>query len=207
MRPCTSSSPLTGRRSRTAERVLATFPFDGPPRLTIATVCPAADLHAISSDVTSPVTEMLDRCRTDAAKLLVDAADRCKAWTPKIDRLLLDGHPAEELLKAIDRLYPDAWWSVRGPRGRQADAPRQCLGRIVKHRLTQMLGGDPHEFQPTSDHEVEDPAGTIRQSLARLRRRKSYLPAGRMHFDPTDQVVCSERSSSATLRHGRCLSG
>lgn len=113
----------------TAERVLATFPFDGPPRLTIATVCPAADLHAISSDVTSPVTEMLDRCRTDAAKLLVDAADRCKAWTPKIDRLLLDGHPAEELLKAINRLYPDV--VVVGapqPRGRQADAPRQCLG-------------------------------------------------------------------------------
>ena len=138
----------------TAERVLATFPFDGPPRLTIATVCPAADLHAISSDVTSPVTEMLDRCRTDAAKLLVDAADRCKAWTPKIDRLLLDGHPAEELLKAINRLYPDV--VVVGARGLGA-VKRMLLGsvseRIVKHRLTQMLGGDPHEFQPTSDHE------------------------------------------------------
>lgn len=123
-----------------AEQVLATFPFEMPPRLTIATVCPAPDLHSISSEVTGPVTAMLEQCRTEAAKLLTDSADRCKSWAPRIDRLLLDGHPAEELLKAIDRLYPDV--VVIGARGLGA-VKRMLLGsvseRIAKHATCSVL--------------------------------------------------------------------
>lgn len=132
--------------AHSAEQVLATFPFAETPRLTIATVCPAPDLHSIQSDVTAPVTSMLEHCRTEAAKLLTDTAERCKSWTPKIDRLLLDGHPAEELLKAIDRLYPD--FVVVGARGLGA-VKRMLLGsvseRIAKHASCSVLVIHPRD--------------------------------------------------------------
>ena len=78
--------------ARSAEQVLSHFPWETPHRVTIATVCPAADLHELENDVTSPVTEMLDRCRNEAAQLLLATAERCKSWAPQVDRLLLDDH-------------------------------------------------------------------------------------------------------------------
>ena len=127
-------------KAREAEQLLAKFPFGADPRVTIATVCPAADLHSIGADVTSPITEMLDQCRSEAAQLLLEVAERCKQWTPHVDRLLLDGHPAEELLKAAERLHPDL--IAVGSRGLGA-VRRMLLGsvseRLAKHAPCSVL--------------------------------------------------------------------
>jgi nucleotide-binding universal stress UspA family protein len=161
-----------------AEQMLATFPFGPKPRLTVATVCPAADLHAIQADVTSPITEMLDRCRDEAAKLLVETADRCRLWAAAVDRLLLDGHPADELLKVIERLHPDV--VVVGSRGLGA-VRRMLLGsvseRIAKHSPCSVLVVHPREGQSSIRNIVMayDDSPASRSALERF----SELPLGR----------------------------
>lgn len=138
--------------SQVAEQVLAEFPFASPPRLTVATVCPAADLHDIGSEVTSPISQMLDRCREEATALLVGVAERCGPWTESVDRLLLDGHPADELLKAVERLQPDL--VVVGSRGLGA-VRRMLVGsvsdRIAKHSPCSVLVVHPREGHFATD--------------------------------------------------------
>ncbi|MEZ6068444.1 MAG: universal stress protein [Planctomycetaceae bacterium] len=123
-----------------AERLLAKFPFAEPPRVTLATVCPVPDLHAISSDVTMPVTELVDQCRSEATKLLSQKATRCQEWAGSVETLLLAGHPADELLQSIESVHPDV--VVVGSRGLGA-VRRMLLGsvseRIVKHAPCSVL--------------------------------------------------------------------
>ncbi|MFV0445120.1 MAG: universal stress protein [Planctomycetaceae bacterium] len=126
--------------ARAAEEMLSQFPFGDAPQLTVATVCPAADLHSIGADVTSPITEMLDRCREDAARLLAETVDRCQSWASQVDSLMLDGHPADELLRAAEHLQPDL--VVVGSRG-LGPVRRFLLGsvseRIAKHTHCSVL--------------------------------------------------------------------
>jgi nucleotide-binding universal stress UspA family protein len=126
--------------SRAAEQMLTQLPFSTPRRITVATVCPAADLHSIGADVTGPVTEMLDRCREEASHLLAETADRCRAWTPQVEPMLLDGHPADELLRAIEQVHPDL--VVVGSRG-LGSVRRFLLGsvseRLAKHAHCSVL--------------------------------------------------------------------
>lgn len=147
----TDGSPF----SLSAEQLLAEFPFARKPRLTIAHVCPAADLHALEAAVTSPVTALLDRCRKDAAELLEQTAQRCRAWADPVETQLLDGHPANELLKTIDALRPDL--VTVGARG--LGAVRRMLLGSVSERLA--------KYSPCSVLVAQPPAGrtTIRQMV------------------------------------------
>jgi nucleotide-binding universal stress UspA family protein len=130
--------------SLAAQQLLAEFPFPERPEVTIATVCPAADLTSIGAAVTAPVTEMLEKCRREADQLLRDYESRCAPWARSVNRLLLDGHPADELLKAIDRQKPDL--VVVGARGLGA-VRRVLLGsvseRLVKHAPCSVLVAHP----------------------------------------------------------------
>lgn len=127
-----------------AEAFLAEFPFAERPKLTVATVCPAADLRSMNADVTGPVAAMLDQCREQAANLLQTTVSRCQAWAGDVHRLLLDGHPADELLRSIDREQPDL--VAVGSRGLGA-VRRLLLGsvseRLVKHVRCSVLVAHP----------------------------------------------------------------
>jgi nucleotide-binding universal stress UspA family protein len=126
--------------ARAAEQWVAAFPFASPPKVTIATVCPAADLESAAIDLSAPVQSLLKQCRQDSEKLLEATAARVEGWTSQVDTLLLDGHPADELLRAIDKAHPDV--VVVGSRG-LGTVRRWLLGsvseRIAAHARCSVL--------------------------------------------------------------------
>lgn len=130
--------------SQGAEKVLAGFPFAAPPKLTIAHVCPSPDLHQFSAAVTEQVNRMVDECRNRGQGLLNAAAQRCQTWTNQVETVLLDGHPAAELLQEVERRKPDV--VVVGARGLGA-VTRVLLGsvseRLVKHAPCSVLVAHP----------------------------------------------------------------
>ena len=123
-----------------AEAVLKEFPFRERPKLTIVHVCPAANLHHLGTAVPEAVNELLEECRQQAQNLLAKTAERCRSWASEVTTLLLDGHPAEELLGALERLRPDV--AVLGARGLGA-VKRMLLGsvseRLAKHAPCSVL--------------------------------------------------------------------
>lgn len=135
-----------------AEQLLARFPFAERPELVIATVCPAADLVTLEAELTAPVAALLQDCRREAQGLLDQAERRCRAWSAGCRTLLLDGHPADELLTAIEQVDPDL--VVVGARGLGA-VRRFLLGsvseRIVKHATCSVLVA----HQPEGRNDVE----------------------------------------------------
>jgi nucleotide-binding universal stress UspA family protein len=130
--------------SQGAERVLEGFPFTAPPKLTIVHVCPSPDLHQFSAAVTEQVNRMVDECRNRGQGLLNAAAQRCQSWTNQVETVLLDGHPAAELLQEVERRKPDV--VVVGARGLGA-VSRVLLGsvseRLVKHAPCSVLVAHP----------------------------------------------------------------
>lgn len=126
--------------SLAAEALLKEFPFSERPRLTIVHICAAASLEHLGTAVPEAVNELLNECRKQAHDLLTTTAERCRSWAADVSTLLLDGHPAEELLGALERLQPDL--AVLGARGLGA-VRRMLLGsvteRIAKHAPCSVL--------------------------------------------------------------------
>jgi len=162
--------------SQTAEQILAEFPFKERPRLTLAHVCAAADLHSIASDVTSPITAMLDRCRDEATKLLQSISQRCGSWAGETSFELLDGHHADSLLSAVERLRPDV--VVCGARGLGA-VRRMLLGsvseRLAKHAPCSVLvvHHSPHRTATRTIVMAHDGSPTADSALRCLTQWKS----------------------------------
>ncbi len=130
--------------SRTAEAVLSTFPFSESVDLQIVSVCPAPSLHAIAT-IPTAIHEIIDECREKADRHLNEAAERCRGWAASVESELLDGHPAKELLVAIDRLKPDL---VAVGARRLGTISRVLLGsvseRIAKYAPTSVLVARGH---------------------------------------------------------------
>lgn len=137
------------RESRGAEAVLSQFPFATPVELHVATVCPVSDLHALAPSVPMAVNDMVDRCRQESQELLDQTSARCNSWAGSVESKLLDGHPAQELLKLADELKPEL--IVVGARGLGAVA-RVMLGsvseRIAKHAPCSVLVIRQSEVHP-----------------------------------------------------------
>ncbi|MEZ5941966.1 MAG: universal stress protein [Planctomycetaceae bacterium] len=112
--------------SLNAEQVLSKLPLSTSVDLHVVTVCPSADLHAMSS-VPEVVQEMIDQCRAQSQKLIDEAAERCRSWCSSVQTELLDGHPTKEVVEAADRLGADL--IVVGARGQSA-VSRFFLGSV-----------------------------------------------------------------------------
>ena len=129
-----------------AEQEVATFPFAESPSLTIATVCPSSDLHNLGTSVPETINEMIDDCRQQSTTLLKEAAERCLQWAGWVETRLLDGHPAHELLTAMEESQPD--FAVMGAHGYGA-VKRFFLGsvseRMAKHASCSVMVVRPHE--------------------------------------------------------------
>jgi nucleotide-binding universal stress UspA family protein len=110
-----------------AEEFLSKLPLPEPPDVTVVSVCPVPDLHMLASDVTEAVEVAVEECRRETASSLAAVARRCRVWAKNVETRMPDGHPAEELLKEIDRDPPA--FAVLGARGIGAVA-RFLLGSI-----------------------------------------------------------------------------
>lgn len=131
--------------SKGAGQVLSTFPFAEKPQVTIAHVCPSADLRGIDS-ITDQVHQLIDDCRSRGQQLLQAAAEYCRPWAGSVETVLLDGHPATSLLHEAEQRRPDV--IVIGARG-LGGMSRMLLGstseRLVKHAPCSVLVTHPPE--------------------------------------------------------------
>lgn len=131
--------------SNYAEQVMSQFPFAETPHVQLVNVCPTDDLHAIGPDVPLAINEMIDQCRGQAGELLDQVEKRVSSWAAGVERTLLAGHVAHELLEEIDRSKPDV--VVVGSHGYGAFR-RFLLGsvstRLVEHAHCSVLIARPH---------------------------------------------------------------
>lgn len=131
--------------SNYAEQVMTQFPFAEKPHVQLVNVCPTDDLHAIGPDVPLAINEMIDQCRSQATNLLDQVEKRIGEWAAGVERTLLAGHVAHELLEEIDRSKPDV--VVIGSHGYGAFR-RFLLGsvstRLVEHAHCSVLVARPH---------------------------------------------------------------
>ncbi len=147
--------------SQKAEVALRTLPLPESVQLKIVTVCPSADLHAMSS-VPETIQLLVDQCRGQALALLNEVAARCQQWCPQIETELLDGHPVREVVLAADRDRADL--IVVGARG-QGVVSRFFLGS-VSDGIAQQAHCSVLVVRHNGDEEVAEPPVVRRILLA-----------------------------------------
>ncbi|MCA8996714.1 MAG: universal stress protein [Planctomycetaceae bacterium] len=137
-----------------AEQFVSRMPFGEKAHVILANVCPSADLHSLGREVTPEVNRLVDECRAKGNEILEAAKGRCQEWAGSVSTLLLDGHPARELVLAAEQQGVDA--VVLGARG-VSGIRRFLLGsvseNVAKHAKCSVLvvrppQGDDSRFHP-----------------------------------------------------------
>lgn len=138
------------KHAQFAEEVLAELVLDreSDVHLTAVTVCPSSDLHSLGIDFPEAIHEIVDQCRDHSQQILDAVQERQQSRVDQIETVILDGHPAKELLKFLEERKPDL--CVVGSHG-WTFSERFFLGsvssQIAKYASCSVLVVKPHDEQ------------------------------------------------------------
>lgn len=136
------------RHAEYAERLMLNLLGEKSESLDVIaiTVCPSGDLHTMGGDFPSAVLEVVDQNRQRSADVLASLAGRLGPRVNSLGTVILDGHPAKEILHQIEDLEPDL--CVLGSHG-WTFSERFFLGsvssQIAKHASCSVLIAKPKE--------------------------------------------------------------
>jgi nucleotide-binding universal stress UspA family protein len=163
--------------SQAAERVLSQFPFETPPVVRLVHVVPVPDLNVVSHGASEAVAWFVEQNRKRGEAVLQEAAQRCSAWSERVETVLRGGFVAQEILLESETWKPDV--VAIGARGLGL-FPRVLLGsvsdRLVNHATCSVLVvHEAHESYRMHRILIADDGSSAAQAAV---KRFASLPLG-----------------------------